>query len=159
MPSGAVRAPSHDIAEVSVQTAEELRRAGRALIVDVRQPEEMEICPGPSGAAPLPLLSLKVFAGQVLNGEEAEEAPAPKVISNMALALKELNAARDAGRILLCICRTGQRSREGVALLQSLGYAQGMNVAGGVTAWLEAGLATTTYQQGQGDVRAWPQAC
>lgn len=33
--------------------------------------------------------------------------------------------------------------RFAVALLQSLGYGRALNVAGGVTAWLEAGLPTS----------------
>lgn len=159
MLSGASRILGQDIAEVSVLTADELRRAGRAVIVDVRQPEEMDICPGPTGAVRLPLLSLKAFAGRLLSREEAEEAPGPKVISNMALALKALNAARDAGRVFLCVCRSGQRSREAVALLQSLGYWHGMNVAGGITAWLEAGLPTSTCDDAQAECARAAQAC
>lgn len=150
------RAVQQGATEITVSAADEMQRAGRAIIVDIRQPEECELFPGPRNAIPVPLLSLKVFAGYRLTPEEADEAPPARVIAHMGYAIKALNHAHVSGRMVLCICRSGQRSRDAIALLHSLGYGRAVNVAGGLTAWLEANLPTSDGvhgDEGQGLVQ------
>ncbi|MFC6593332.1 rhodanese-like domain-containing protein [Kitasatospora paranensis] len=88
---------------------------GRALLLDVREEDEFAAGHAP-GAVPLPLGALAAGGGLP---------PAA------------------AGREVLAICRSGNRSRQAAALLTARGV-DAVNVAGGMRAWAEAGLPVTT---------------
>ena len=93
--------------ECSVQDAHRLATASptTALIIDVREPFELEICRVP-GARHIPRRRIPV---------EAEALP------------------RD--RQLLILCHAGGRSRRVTEYLRSRGFAAATNIAGGIDAW------------------------
>ena len=78
------------------QEAADLLRAGRALLIDLRDAEDFEELPLP-GAVNLPLSRLR---------EEVEGRGLP------------------AGAVILLCCQTGHRSRAGALLLRELGFGQ-----------------------------------
>ena len=106
-------------ATVDVQAANDaLSSDDAAQIVDVREPEEWAETGVPQGAVLIPLAEV--------------ESRAP--------------AELDAGSPVYVICRSGNRSRTGSDILVGLGFTEVYNVDGGVTAWLDAGLPSETYQ-------------
>ena len=50
--------------------------------------------------------------------------------------------ALDPGRQVIVYCRSGARAALAGVTLKELGYTDVVNLAGGITAWKEAGLAT-----------------
>lgn len=125
--------------EISPATAAELRRVGIGEIIDVRQPFEIEAGAAEvPGAESLPLYNLKGILGHALSEEEAEIA-ALELAHPQAL-LQMLNAHRARGTVLLCLCRSGNRSREAAQLLRTLGYGSALSIAGGIQGWQAAGL-------------------
>ena len=129
-----------DIKEMSVTTTSELMSLGLAEIVDVREDWEREIYPSIPGAVVLPLYTIKGFCG-TLSKEEAEtiEDDEPTV-ADMPGLIRMLNSHRDKGALLLCVCKSGNRSKDAIRLLNALGYTQVFGVSGGMQAWEEAGL-------------------
>jgi rhodanese-related sulfurtransferase len=106
-------------ATVDVQTANDaLSSMAAAQIVDVREPEEWAETGVPQGAVLIPLAEV--------------ESRAPSEL--------------DAGSPVYVICRSGNRSRTASDVLIGLGFTEVYNVDGGVTAWVDAGLPTETYQ-------------
>ncbi len=104
---------------VEVQQAFDALAANKAAqIVDVREPSEWATTGVPVGAVLIPLGQLK------------QRAPA--------------ELAKD--RPVYVICNSGNRSRTGSEILLELGYTDVFNVAGGIQAWLKAGLAVETYK-------------
>jgi rhodanese-related sulfurtransferase len=103
--------------------AERLVAAGRAVLVDVREEEEFAAGRSPS-ALWMPLGAL--HAGGDLPADAA-------------------------GRTVLAICRSGNRSQHAVALLTARGVAA-VNVAGGMRAWADAGLPVVTAHGTGGQV-------
>jgi rhodanese-related sulfurtransferase len=103
---------------VQVQEAyDRLNGNDDALIVDVRQPEEWAETGVPVGAVLMSLADVETRA--------ASELPKDKEI--------------------FVICRSGNRSRTASETLIGLGYEKVVNVDGGMTAWIQAGLPTETY--------------
>ena len=101
------------VTTVDVQEAHERLLADkRAQIVDVREPTEWAATGVPKKAKRIPL------------GQLSRRAPA------------ELHKDRPT----YVICNSGNRSRSGSKILIKLGYAQVYDVAGGMQAWLSAGL-------------------
>jgi phage shock protein E len=88
-----------------------------AQLVDVREPAEWAETGVPQGAYLIPL------------GELERRAPG------------EL----EADRPVYVICRSGNRSRTGAAILVGLGFASVFNVDGGIKAWSSAGLPVEPY--------------
>ena len=88
-----------------------------AQLVDVREPAEWAETGVPQGAYLIPL------------GELERRAPS------------EL----EADRPVYVICRSGNRSRTGAAILVGLGFASVFNVDGGIKAWSSAGLPVEPY--------------
>ncbi len=76
-------------------------------LLDVREPEEYEICAIP-GATLIPLKQL------------------PERLTEI-----------DGSREIVAYCRTGKRSAQAVALLHQAGYASAKNLAGGIHAWAD----------------------
>lgn len=108
--------PTYVMVDV-LQADEALRTNEGAQIVDVREPREWAATGVPAGAVLIPLGQLEQRAAQEL--------------------------AKD--RPVCVICNSGNRSRTGSEILLKLGYAQVFNVAGGIQAWLKAGLPVEPY--------------
>ena len=103
------------VPSVSVQEAAELQGGeAGALILDVREPNEYAQIRA-KGAVLLPL-------GQ-LNGR-----------------VKDLPRDRE----ILLMCRTGARSQNATQFLAANGFENVTNVTGGIMAWYQAGLPTTS---------------
>ena len=104
---------------VEVQQAFDALSADKdAQIVDVREPDEWATTGVPVGAVLIPL------------GQLEQRAPT--------------ELAKD--KPVYVICNSGNRSRTGSDILIKLGYAEVYNVAGGIQAWLKAGLAVEAYK-------------
>jgi rhodanese-related sulfurtransferase len=100
-------------ATVDVKAAfEQLQADKQAQIVDVREPREWAATGVPKKAKRIPL------------GALSRRAPSELV----------------KDRPVYVICNSGNRSRSGAKILVDLGYTQVFNVAGGIQAWLKAGL-------------------
>ncbi|MFJ7906726.1 rhodanese-like domain-containing protein [Kitasatospora sp. NPDC096204] len=95
--------------------AHELARTGAAVLLDVREAAEFTAGHAP-GSLHQPLIGL--VAGVPLPSEAA-------------------------GRTVLAICRSGNRSQRAAELLAQRGV-RVLNVAGGMNAWALAGLPVTT---------------
>jgi rhodanese-related sulfurtransferase len=103
---------------VDVQTAFAALNADQgAQLVDVREPTEWQETGVPQGAQLIPL------------GELEQRAPSELV----------------KDRPVYVICRSGNRSRTGSAILVSLGFEDVFNVDGGMKAWSSAGLPVEPY--------------
>jgi rhodanese-related sulfurtransferase len=102
------------IDEISVQDAARRVSEGQAVLVDVRERDELAAARVP-GALHIPL-------GQ------------------LALRVHELPADKE----LLLFCRSGQRSAIAAGILTGKGLAPVYNVAGGVIAWYQQGLPLET---------------
>jgi rhodanese-related sulfurtransferase len=96
---------------VDVKTAQSMVSQG-ALLLDVREPGEYA----------------------AVHAVNAKLLPLGQVESR----LQELEAFKD--QPVAVICRSGRRSAQAVAMLQEAGLTQGVNVQGGTSAWVEAGL-------------------
>jgi rhodanese-related sulfurtransferase len=104
---------------VDVQEAfEQLKADPEAQIVDVREPTEWATTGVPVGAILIPLGELE----QRAPGELAKDKP------------------------VYVICNSGNRSRTGSETLLALGFTEVYNVAGGIQAWLKAGLPVEAYE-------------
>ncbi|MFJ9445661.1 rhodanese-like domain-containing protein [Kitasatospora sp. NPDC101235] len=103
--------------------AHELARTGAAVLLDVREAAEFTAGHAP-GSLHQPLIGLA--AGVPLPPEAA-------------------------GRTVLAICRSGNRSQRAAELLAQRGV-EVLNVAGGMNAWALAGLPVTTPGGGAGHV-------
>ncbi|MFE6056362.1 rhodanese-like domain-containing protein [Kitasatospora sp. NPDC056446] len=103
--------------------AHELARTATAVLLDVREAAEFTAGHAP-GALHQPLIALA--AGVPLPPEAA-------------------------GRTVLALCRSGNRSRYAAELLAGRGV-EVLNVAGGMDAWARAGLPVTTPAGGTGHV-------
>jgi len=98
--------------DIGPREARELLDAGRAVLIDVREPDEhaRERIPG---AVHVPL-------GAIRGGDAS---------------LPERGQAT-----LIVHCRSGRRSAEALAILERAGHAPVLNLAGGIEAWRRAGL-------------------
>ncbi len=107
--------PADAISEVDVARARELLDGAQApVLIDVRQPAEWN--QGHlEGATLVPLAELGERIGEV---------------------------APERDRPVLLYCRSGARSYRAAAALKELGYAEPINVAGGILDWEEAGFPT-----------------
>jgi rhodanese-related sulfurtransferase len=113
------------VPSVSVQEAAEMQGDdGGALIIDVREPNEY-LQIRAKGALLLPL-------GRLNN------------------RVRELPRDRE----LLLMCRTGARSQNATQFLAANGFENVTNVTGGIVAWYQAGLPTTSGdpEPGEGEL-------
>ncbi len=108
-------APAVDPAEAAARV-----RAGKAVLIDVREPSEWEA----GVAAPAYLLPLSDLRGPRRKWQHV------------------LESAKAEGKEVLLYCRTGNRSGQAAAVLAQEGYPVG-NV-GGFRDWSAAGLPTRT---------------
>jgi len=106
------------VEEVSVQTADELRKNGWT-VLDVREGDEFQSGHIP-GAYHVPRGFLEVRA----------DLSHPKRDPNMA----------DRSQKFLCICGGGHRSALAAQTLAAMGFDNVKSIAGGMSAWSEANL-------------------
>lgn len=97
---------------LTAQGAVQLINRERAVLVDVREPEEFA-------------------AGHMIG---ARNVPLNQLEEKLTGAVKNKNVP------LLLVCATGARAQRGVAIAKKLGYEQAQAVAGGLKAWKEANL-------------------
>ncbi len=96
---------------VDVKAAKSLSDQG-ALLLDVREPDEYA----------------------AIHAVNAKLIPLGEVGSR----LQEIEAYKD--KPVAVICRSGRRSAQAVSILKESGFTQVVNVEGGTTAWVQAGL-------------------
>jgi len=96
---------------VDVKAAKSMSDQG-ALLLDVREPDEYA----------------------AVHAVNAKLIPLGEVGSR----LKEIEAYKD--KPVAVICRSGRRSAQAVSLLKESGFTQVVNVEGGTSAWVQAGL-------------------
>lgn len=130
------------VKDVSVATAYELMHLGVGEIIDVRETWELEMGEAIPDAHHMPLYTVKAFSGEHVPEELLETETEVPFAVDMPMLVRMLNTHREKGALLLCLCRSGNRSRDAVKLLKTLGYSNTFNVAGGINAWQEAGFAT-----------------
>lgn len=97
---------------LTAQGAVQLINRERAVVVDVREPEE--------------------FAAGHMTG--AKNVPLNQLEEKLAAAVKNKTVP------LLLVCATGSRAQRAVAVAKKLGYEQAQAVAGGLKSWKEANL-------------------
>lgn len=102
---------------VDVKTAQSMVSQG-ALLLDVREPAEYA----------------------AVHAANAQLMP----LGQVGMRLHELDAYKD--KPVAVICRSGRRSAQAVAMLQEAGFTQVVNVQGGTSAWVEAGLDVVAQQ-------------
>jgi rhodanese-related sulfurtransferase len=107
----APRLMGQDIAEVSVQQAQIMSQQGITLL-DVREPDEYA----------------------AVHAVNAKLIP----LGEVGARLKELETYKD--QPIAVICRSGRRSAQAVSILHNAGFTQAVNVKGGTSAWVQAGL-------------------
>jgi adenylyltransferase/sulfurtransferase len=93
--------------DISAKALADKLTRDRIFLLDVREPEEYEICYIPSAT----LIPLK--------------------------QLPERLAEIDGSREIVAYCRTGKRSAQAVELLHKAGYVSAKNLAGGIYAWAD----------------------
>jgi rhodanese-related sulfurtransferase len=122
--------------EITPETALELVGLGLATMIDVRQPYELEHGCCLRCAENIPLLHFKQTLGQTLTQEEQEILDLDKPDARDTVAFfAAINRHRiQSDRIILCLCRSGKRSRHAVQLLRSINYNRCFSIAGGVQA-------------------------
>lgn len=99
-----------NVPEVDPMTAWEAFSGGEAVILDVREPEELD------------------------------EVAIPDVTHIRLAALSAATGELPRDRDLLVICRSGVRSAYATHFLLQSGFERARNIAGGVIAWAQAGL-------------------
>lgn len=109
---------SSELAAVSPKQAEEMFVANKAIILDVREPDEWQ-AQHIAGAIHIPL-------AQVEN------------------RLSELAEYKTSGVIVQC--RSGKRSAKAAAMLMSAGFGQVYNLTGGINAWTSDGFKTVSIK-------------
>ena len=97
---------------LTAQGAVQLINRERAVVVDVREPEE--------------------FAAGHMTG--AKNVPLNQLEEKLAAAVKNKTVP------LLLVCATGSRAQRAVAVAKKLGFEQAQAVAGGLKSWKEANL-------------------
>ncbi len=95
------------ISEITVSDLKaRFARGDRFILLDVREPEEFELCHIP-GARLLPLSELSSRMGELDRTDE-----------------------------IILQCRSGKRSAKALGLLRQAGFVRLWNLKGGITAWL-----------------------
>ena len=139
----AIFAQERALLEISLPTAQELRRLGLATMIDIRQSFEIDMKGAMPDTVHIPLFEVKRMLGHALTEDEQDilDAGRPKDIdaSTFFTLINQVHHARD--HLLLCVCNSGRRSLAAAALLRSLGYPKALSVAGGFQAWKKQQVA------------------
>ncbi|AKJ94566.1 MULTISPECIES: rhodanese-like domain-containing protein [Thioalkalivibrio] len=127
--------------EISVNAARELVDIGLAVLLDIRQPFELELEGAVEGAVPVPLFRLKQLLGRELSEEEQElldaDEPDERDFQHFISLINRHHVTQD--QILLCLCNSGRRSLRAAELLRDLGYARCLSVREGFRGWTSKG--------------------
>ncbi len=113
------------IENVSPKDAFDESTAGKAVLLDVREPVEWEH--HIAGAVQVPRGLLEFAADPASPRHKPELDPARRVI---------------------VYCRSGVRAVLAASTLKTLGYADVVNLDGGITAWKEVGLPIAEHHEG-----------
>jgi len=123
--------------EISVAASRELVDIGLAVLLDIRQPFELELEGSVDGAVSVPLFRLKQLLGNKLSEEEQElldaDEPDERDFQHFLSLLNRHHVRQD--QILLCLCNSGRRSLKAAQLLRDLGYARTLSVREGFRGW------------------------
>ncbi|MFN2348015.1 MAG: rhodanese-like domain-containing protein, partial [Thioalkalivibrio sp.] len=115
--------------EISVGASRELVDIGLAVLLDIRQPFELELEGSVEGAVSVPLFQLKQLLGKKLSEEEQElldaDEPDERDFQHFLSLLNKHHVMQD--HILLCLCNSGRRSLKAAQLLRDLGYARSLS--------------------------------
>lgn len=103
-------------------------------LIDATAANEMLAAP-PDGLVVLDVRTPEEFAAGRLNGAQ--------LLDFQSAAFVDELGALDRDTPYLVYCRSGNRSAQAVAKMQELGFTTVFEMAGGVTAWQEAGYALT----------------
>ena len=114
------------ITEVTVE-ALAAEAPGSYVLIDVREPGEYATA-HIAGAIPIPRGVLEF---------QVEANPAIACVTEPALAVRD--------QPIVLYCRTGGRSALAAESLQKLGFSRVRSLAGGITAWTEAGKPVTQH--------------
>ncbi|PYF99452.1 rhodanese-related sulfurtransferase [Thioalkalivibrio sp. ALE21] len=129
--------------EISVDASRELVDIGLAVLLDIRQPFELELEGAVDGAVSVPLFRLKQLLGKHLSEEEQElldaDEPDERDFQHFLSLINQHHVRQD--QILLCLCNSGRRSLRAARLLRDLGYARSLSVREGFRGWQGAGKA------------------
>lgn len=120
-----IAAANAQIENVSPQDAAAQVAAGEAVLLDVREPVEWEHHVEDAVQVPRGLL------------EFAADPTSPRYKAELD----------PAGRVIV-YCRSGARAALACATLKDMGYENVANLAGGFTAWQEAGLPVNEHHDG-----------
>ncbi len=125
--------------EIKPEIAREIVRLKIAILIDVRQPFELDLEGRVDDAETIPLFDLKKVLGHTLTAEEQEildcDLPTAK---DARIFLSIINKHHyQQGNVLLCLCNSGKRSLHAAQLLRSMGYERAYSVTGGIRAWRE----------------------
>ena len=127
------KSPSELVAEARARINEVSAEAlaaeapGSSVLIDVREPAEFATG-HLAGAVPIPRGVLEF---------QVEANPAVACVTEPALALRD--------QPIVLYCRTGGRSALAAESLQKLGFKNVRSLAGGITAWTNAGLPVTMH--------------
>lgn len=123
--------------EISVDASRELVDIGLAVLLDIRQPFELEMEGAVDGAVSVPLFRLKQLLGKTLSEEEQElldaDEPDERDFQHFLSLINQHHVRQD--QILLCLCNSGRRSLKAAQLLRDLGYARSLSVREGFRGW------------------------
>lgn len=110
------------------EAARQVKQDRKALIVDVRDPDEVRQTGAIPGALNISLGMLPVRADQQL----------PEQFRNQEL--------QDRSRPVLVTCALGLNAARGAKLLKDMGFTDVRYIDGGLQAWKQAGLSTEAVQ-------------
>ncbi|WP_018141763.1 MULTISPECIES: rhodanese-like domain-containing protein [unclassified Thioalkalivibrio] len=123
--------------EISAAASRELVDIGLAVLLDIRQPFELELEGAVDGAVPVPLFRLKQLLGREITEEEQElldaDEPDDRDFQHFIALINKYHVTQD--QILLCLCNSGRRSLRAAELLRDLGYARSLSVREGFRGW------------------------
>ncbi|WP_018872420.1 rhodanese-like domain-containing protein [Thioalkalivibrio sp. ALJ16] len=123
--------------EISVGAARELVDIGLAVLLDIRQPFELELEGAVEDAVSVPLFRLKQLLGRELTADEQElldaDEPDERDFQHFLSLINRHHVTQD--QILLCLCNSGRRSLRAAQLLRDLGYARSLSVREGFRGW------------------------
>ncbi|MEV7217759.1 rhodanese-like domain-containing protein [Kitasatospora cineracea] len=117
-------------AQIDPAEAHRLAAAGEALLLDVREPEEHAEVHAP-GALLVPLGTLGADGSGGAEGSAGTDGAGDGGLGAVRAAA--------GGRLVLAVCRSGNRSQAATELLNAHGVPT-VNVVGGMRAWLRDGL-------------------
>lgn len=121
--------------EITAAHAREWVDQGIGQIIDVRFPEEIELWGPLAQAELLPLSCLQRFCGFTPNPHCEEFSARDLTVAERTGLTQALVRYAAQHKVLLCLCRSGNRSLAAVHLLRELGFVHAYSIIGGLEAW------------------------